>query len=270
MDSVNSARQYVYDAIIAQCGIGDYNESRDYYDFYIEDYISSYIFKDYLDLTACQEYQIVVRVWEACGIPRFDPHVWPCSEHQWFLYNAGYPRSHYRADHNLNFGFSQNADYNRFIAPKDCNWRYPLIFCDPLLAEWFAVAGLDDFSSAYVGSGAAELCNFDFYWPRLGLMGNSLNGTTNGNPPGNTCSRMLWKDGMVRVTVDDKTAPVAENPEDIFWYCDNVSTTQGAQYEYAQCWMTPMEVIMQKTIPGSMGIDKRTGKLSALKKMTET
>ena len=67
MDSVNSARQYVYDAIIAQCGIEDYNESRDYYDFYIEDYISSYIFKDYLDLTACEEYQIVVRVWKRAG-----------------------------------------------------------------------------------------------------------------------------------------------------------------------------------------------------------
>ncbi|MBL0109610.1 MAG: hypothetical protein IPP42_01580 [Saprospiraceae bacterium] len=50
-----------------------------YYDFYIEDYVSSYIFKDYLDLTACKQYQIVLRVWEACGIPAFDPHIWPCS-----------------------------------------------------------------------------------------------------------------------------------------------------------------------------------------------
>jgi len=234
LDSVNSARQYVYNAIIAQCGIKDYLDSREYYDFYIEDYIASYIFKDYLDLSACKEYQIVVRVWEACGIPRYDPHIWPCSEHQWFLYNAGYPRSHYRADHNLNFGYSIHADYTKFNAPKDCNWRYPLVFCDPLLSEWFAVAGLDDFSPAYIGAGAAELCNFEFYWPRLGLMGSSLNGT-NGNPPGNTCSRMLWKDGMVRVTVDDKTGPVAENPQDIFWYCDNVSSTPSNQYEYAQC-----------------------------------
>ncbi len=234
-DSVNAARQYVYDAIINQCGINDYLDSKDYYDFYIEDYISSYIFKDYLDLSACKDYQIIVRVWEACGIPRYDPHIWPCSEHQWFLYNAGYPRSHYRADHNLNFGFSKNANYAKFKAPKDCNWRYPLVFCDPLLAEWFALAGLDDFSPSYIGAGAAELCNFDFYWPRLGLMGNSLNSTTNGNPPGNTCSRMLWKDGMVSVTVDDKTPPVAENPDDVFWYCDNVSTTLSDQYEYARC-----------------------------------
>lgn len=235
MDSIESARHYVYDAILAQCGVKEYQANKDYYDYYIEDYISSYIFKDYLDLAACQEYRIVVRVWEACGIPRFDPHIWPCSEHQWFLYNAGYPRSHYRADHNLNFGFSQNADYTKFNAPKDCNWRYPLIFCDPLLAPWFAQVGLDDFSPAYIGAGATELCNFDFYWPRLGLKGNSINGSGSGNPPGNTCSRMLWKDGMVRVTVDDKTPPVAENPEDIFWYCDNVSTTQDQKYEFALC-----------------------------------
>ena len=234
-DSIDAARKYVFDAIIAQCGFADYDSSREYYDFYIEDYISSYIFKDYLDLTACEEYQVVVRVWEACGIPRFDPHIWPCSEHQWFLYNAGYPRSHYRADHNLNFGFSKNANYSKFKAPKDCNWRYPLIFCDPLLAEWFAVAGLDDFEPYYEGAGAAELCNFDFYWPRLGLMSTANNSNTQGNPPGNTCSRMLWKDGMVRVTVVDKNPPLAEKPADLVWYCDGLLASGHNHYEYARC-----------------------------------
>ncbi|HNR08606.1 MAG TPA: glycine-rich protein [Saprospiraceae bacterium] len=234
-DSINAARKYVYDAIIEQCGFADYDSSREYYDFYIEDYISSYIFKDYLDLTACEEYQIVVRVWEACGIPRYDPHIWPCSEHQWFLYNAGYPRSHFRADHNLNFGFSQNANYSKFKAPKDCNWRYPLIFCDPLLAEWFALAGLDDFNPYYEGAGAAELCNFDFYWPRLGLRSAGNTSNTSGNPPGNTCSRMLWKDGMVRVNVVDKTPPLAEKPDDLVWYCDGLLASGHNPYEFARC-----------------------------------
>lgn len=40
---------------------------------------------------------------------------------------------------------------------------------------------------------------------------------------------------MVQVRVDDKTLPVAENPDDIFWYCDNVSSTQSDSYEYAIC-----------------------------------
>lgn len=233
MDSVTAARKYVYEAIIAQCGHSDYKNKKEYYDFYIEDYVSTYIFNDYLDLSACETYPIVLRVWEACGIPRFDPHVWPCSEHLWFMYNAGYPRSHYRADHNLNFGFSKNADYSKFKAPKDCNWRYPLIFCDPLLTNWFALAGLDDFNPYYVGAGAAELCNYSYYWPRLG----NLNGSTFGSDqvPGNTCSRMLWKDAMVMVSVADKAPPIAEKPKDLFWYCDNVSTTDGDQYEYAYC-----------------------------------
>lgn len=234
MDSIESANKYVYDAIIAQCGWADYKASQEYYDFYIEDYISSYIFKDYVDLNACGTYRVVLRVWEACGIPRYDPHIWPCSEHLWYMYNVGYPRSHYRADHNLNFGFSVNADYSKFKAPKDCNWRYPLIFCDPLLKDWFAIAGLDDYHTAYIGAGAAELCNFSFYWPRLGQMtaGNNFGSNI---APGNTCSRMLHKDAMVMVTVDDKTPPVADNPDDIFWYCDNVSSLQAGQYEYAQC-----------------------------------
>ena len=135
LDSITAARKYVYDAIISQCGIREYTKSQEYYDYYIEDYISSYIFKDYLDLGACSSYQVVLRVWEACGIPRYDPHIFPYPEHYWFLYNAGYPRSHYRAEHNLNFGFSINANYSKFKAPKDINWRYPLIFCDPPLKE---------------------------------------------------------------------------------------------------------------------------------------
>jgi hypothetical protein len=233
MDSIHAARKYVYDAIIAQCGPSDYNNQKEYYDFYIEDYVSTYIFKDYIDLSTCGTYPIVLRVWEACGIPRFDPHVWPCSEHLWFMYNAGYPRSHYRADHNLNFGFSKHADYSKFKAPKDCDWRYPLIFCEPLLTNWFALAGLDDFNPYYVGAGAAELCNFSYYWPRLG----NVKGSTLGSDqvPGNTCSRMLWKDAMVMVTLADKTPPIAEKPKDLFWYCDNVSTIEGNQYEFASC-----------------------------------
>ncbi|MEP7323556.1 MAG: glycine rich domain-containing protein, partial [Saprospiraceae bacterium] len=233
LDSIQSARKYVYDAIISQCGISDYNATKEYYDYYIEDYISTYIFKDYLDLGACSSYQIVLRAWEACGIPRYDPHIFPCSEHLWFLYNVGYPRSHYRADHNLNFGFSKNADYSKFKAPKDCNWRYPLIFCDPLLKDWFALSGLDDYHPAYAGAGAAELCDFNFYFPRLGLKSGSYYGDP--TIPGNTCSRMLSKDVMVLVRVDDKTPPGAEKPLDLFWYCDNVSSVQSNRYEFAQC-----------------------------------
>lgn len=235
VDSIESAKKYVYAAIINQCGLADYKASKEYYDFYIEDYINSYIFKDYLDLNACSSYQLVLRVWEACGIPRLDPHSgWPCSEHHWFLYNAGYPRSHYRADHNLNFGFSKNANYSRFKAPKDCNWRYPLIFCDPLLKDWFAVAGLDDYHTAYIGAGAAELCNFDFYWPRLGQM-TSANNFGGDLTPGNTCSRMLYNDVMVTVTVDDKTKPTAIEPKDIFAYCDHVMASYAGQFDYANC-----------------------------------
>lgn len=233
LDSITAARKYVYDAIIAQCGIREYIKSKDYYDFYIEDYISSYIFKDYLDLNACSSYQLVLRVWEACGIPRYDPHIFPYPEHYWFLYNAGYPRSHYRAEHNLNFGFSLNADYSKFKAPKDINWRYPLIFCDPPLKAWFALVGLDDYHPAYAGAGAAELCDFNFYFPRLGLMSGTYYGDA--NVPGNTCSRMLWRDAMVNVLVDDKQVPLAEKPGDLFFYCDNASSLYGNQYEYAGC-----------------------------------
>lgn len=244
MDSINAARKYVIDAVVAQCGNASYWASKDYYDNYAEDYINSYIFKDYLDLTECGTIQVVLRVWEACGIPRFDPHVWPCSEHQWFLYNLGRFRSHYRADHNLNFGFSKNANYTLFKAPKDCNWRYPLIFCDPLLAPWFKQAGLDDNLPYYSGAADDDICNFNYYDPRIG--NNKSADVFGKNPPGNTCSRFNYNSCMVNVTVDDKTPPVCEKPIDLTFYCDNIVSEDpdDDEYEFARnaCSITTLGI----------------------------
>ncbi|MBK8279348.1 MAG: hypothetical protein IPK94_04050 [Saprospiraceae bacterium] len=36
--------------------------------------------------------------------------------------------------------------------------------------------------------------------------------------------KSIYNDCMINILVDDKTPPVCETPEDIFWYCDGVSS----------------------------------------------
>ncbi|MBK8778186.1 MAG: hypothetical protein IPO25_12530 [Saprospiraceae bacterium] len=66
----------------------DYWKYKDKYDKFLSDYINCFVFKDYIDLTECGTNQVVLRVYEACGVPRYDPHVFPCSEHDWYTYNT--------------------------------------------------------------------------------------------------------------------------------------------------------------------------------------
>ena len=66
----------------------DYWKYKSGWDYWLEEYINCFIFKDYIDLTECGENQVVLRVYEACGVPRYDPHLFPCSEHDWFTYNT--------------------------------------------------------------------------------------------------------------------------------------------------------------------------------------
>ncbi|MBK9677921.1 MAG: hypothetical protein IPO69_03420 [Saprospiraceae bacterium] len=66
----------------------DYWKYKDKYDKFLSDYINCFVFKDYIDLTECGTNQVVLRVYEACGVPRYDPHIFPCSEHDWYTYNT--------------------------------------------------------------------------------------------------------------------------------------------------------------------------------------
>ena len=46
--------------------------------------------------------------------------------------------------------------------------------------------------------------------------------------------KSIYNDCMINILVDDKTPPVCETPEDIFWYCDGVSSKKDRDYEYAR------------------------------------
>ncbi|MBK7609566.1 MAG: hypothetical protein IPI18_21415 [Saprospiraceae bacterium] len=43
------------------------------FEFIVEEYLSTYVFKDYVDLTECGERQVVLRVFDNCKTALYDP-----------------------------------------------------------------------------------------------------------------------------------------------------------------------------------------------------
>lgn len=53
----------------------------------IDEWINCFVFNDYLDVTGCGDQTLVLRVYEICGAPHYDPHIFKGSLHQWYWYN---------------------------------------------------------------------------------------------------------------------------------------------------------------------------------------
>ena len=220
------------------------------HEWLINQYINCYVFKDYVDLTQCGENPVVLRVYEACGIPRYDPHVFPCSPHEWFCYNA------YTTDRIWRNYLKLHVD-GRLLDPCSAPEQ---LYCKKDYFKWLIdVAdpdgdGVSTFlqliAAAYDGAtalpmdilallGIPSICT-PFYFSDeevaermiAALPQNAGNFT---GAPGNTCSQLLYNDCMVNILVDDKYPAVCEDPDDIYWFCDNVTdriTVNGSSYFY--------------------------------------
>jgi len=215
MDSVTYWRKYWTDTLEARCGTAAFWADKEFYDFQIERWINAYVFKDEIKFDECGTSQVVLRVYEACGVPLYDPHVWPCTEHQWFWYNTD---QRFRIEHNWNFFHASG--------PKDCNYRYTIqcfeehrqrgrSLCEFGTNPYPKLGGLcyAQYPGAVESLNAG--CESDFYFPTP-IPANS----SEAFPPGNRCSNRLYNDCMVNVLVDDKQAPIVAELEDVVVYCD--------------------------------------------------
>ncbi len=229
MDTVAHYRAKFAKQMEDSCGKAAYWKDKSKYDLIIENWINCYVFKEYIDLTECKENQVILRVYEACGIPRLDDHIFTCGSHAWFCYNT-YPT--YFLWHNYQFKNNLNIlCESRF--PWSCIGKYDQLI-NSLLADpknlyepvYEGATNLIPFASLDI----VFLCFPEYFHSGLAT---SINQST--QAPGNTCSKRLYSDCMIRILIDDKTPPVAEDPRDKFWYCDNVSSNVGDQYEYAKC-----------------------------------
>ena len=204
----------------------------------IEEWINCYVFDDYVDLTECGTEQLVLRVYEADGLPLYDPHIFKGSRHQWFCYNLyddyacwlgwNYDKlSHYENpvpdlcnDYDLIEG--EGGYYLKHKKVADYHWNCFGPCGDNLVAASFlgsASKGAHGPQPNYVCCTYMESGNKDYpawmdlvdKYPEL----SQLN-----------CKRYefphLYNDCMIEVIKDDKTPPVCHAPENVTYYCDGV------------------------------------------------
>jgi len=202
MDSIVYWRNYLNTKLEAEIGSEAFWKDKTNYEAIIEDWINCYVFSDSIHFNDCGSNQVVLRVYEACGIPKYDPHLFPCSPHAWYCYNTYL----YIADFNFNW-FDSNG-------LKSCHYRPELNSFIKLDAKYqdYKVKGY--WEPKFTGSAQFEYCNDPFYYH--GISGNE---DIDALPSGN-CSNRLHSDCMVEVLLNDKLAPVVAALKDVIVYCD--------------------------------------------------
>lgn len=228
MEDIEKTKSDAIAKIEKNCGKKEYWDKKTFYDAYIENYINCYVFKDFLDLSDCGEKRVVLRIYEACGVPLYDPHVFPCTEHDWYCYNTSHL---YRAEKNFNWLDKRDKWYKESKS-KDCGWQ-PRVLCGDSLTNWLTYLNskLYDDREVFIGSANMPVFGdfnqiFEFYKDCFdlnfepGFLTKAL--SMSGSSIAHTCSKYLYNDCMVRVNVLDKTLPSCEKLDDIYVYCDGV------------------------------------------------
>ncbi|MCB9318022.1 MAG: VWA domain-containing protein [Lewinellaceae bacterium] len=171
----------------------------------IEHWIDCYIFNDYADITACKEEQVVLRVYEACGMPQYDPHVFKGTEHDWYCWNL---YNDFACYYRLNY---DSVSHYQRLRPDLCDSDYTTACIgvaslspgvphrNPLCCSYPTEALLERWAEVQQKyPEVVELSASRWWFPHLS------------------------SDCMIQVRKDDKEAPVVEAPEDITVYCDGV------------------------------------------------
>ncbi|MEZ4899185.1 MAG: T9SS type A sorting domain-containing protein, partial [Saprospiraceae bacterium] len=253
MDSVTYWRNYWHDYILDCVGHSDYYANQDGYDTYIEEWINTFVFDDYIDVTECGSEQLVLRVYEACDLPVYDPHTFFGGEHEWYWYN-----------HSILFQVFYLWKLDEYIHYGDPRFYYlcnngsvevdlpigsaAIIYSRPGGNPVLTSSGYDGCNFSTLPSGSLleyllpelkkihvpvpwGVCSwnivtneaaadwkarvFDPYRTEAEIT-KQLNLTTPYYTP------VKYSDCMIEVLKDDKTPPVVVAPEDVTVYCDGV------------------------------------------------
>ena len=235
MDSIVYWRNYWNTRLETEVGKAEFWKDKAIYDELVESWINCYVFSDTVHFDECGTNQVVLRVYEACGIPILDPHIWPCSPHAWFCYNTYL----YIGDFNYNWFDPKGA--------HSCAYRPDLASIAKLDAKYSVYEEKGYLQPKFAGAAQFYYCDVPFYFPTLQLC-MLKNKSIYGDPNGGYCSARLYNDCMVNVLVDDKQAPAADHLEDVTVYCDGVPGWLGA---HPYCDSTGGENY-QGTFPGAI------------------
>lgn len=117
MDSVEYYRNYWHDRF-HEC-LGDrFYFHKDEVNKFVEDWINCWVFSDSIDVYNCGTDSLIVRVYEACDMPDYDPHVFLGTAHQWLWFNIDDGFAAYWSNHCKENGFDGikpelRCDYSR-------------------------------------------------------------------------------------------------------------------------------------------------------------
>ncbi len=235
MDSINHWRKYWTDYFIGCLDPYDYQHYHSEIEQAIEEWINIFVFDDYVDLTECGEENLVLRVYEACDMPPYDPHVFYGGKHEWYWWNlsdkfAGW--YYWRLNEYLHYGdprASFSCDLITAALPVAANgdggfspvqWDYPV---DPLHCP-------TPITEAHGGK-KSPICKYLFesssaeneWKQRVQLPYPSEVSILEGLSEKKRYEfPHLYSDCMIEVIKDDKTPPVCKAPADVTYYCDGV------------------------------------------------
>ena len=202
----------------------EYHERQAEIDSLIEHWINCYVFDDYVDLTDCGSEQVVLRVYEACGLPLYDDHVFKGSKHDWYCFNlyddfACFFKSHYDS-------LAHYADVRPDLTcaslddPNGDLVLYDSIFCTTAPTNNNYLYGdhdveqnplCCDFETVTTHPLYARWNNIKTKYPELVILCQNR-----------YSFRSLYSDCMVEVRKDDKVPPICEVAYDKTVYCDGV------------------------------------------------
>ena len=87
-DSVKYYKDKWTNVIKSQCQEADsFNAHASFYNQWIDDWISCYVFKDSVDMALCQDQKMILRAYKSCNLPPRDPS-FACSDHAWYCYHT--------------------------------------------------------------------------------------------------------------------------------------------------------------------------------------
>lgn len=84
MDTIVKYHDLLVAKIKAKFGESKYQQKIAFFELLIDRWINCLYFDDYVDLGTCGDQQLILRVYEACKIPLYDPHVHGDSEHSFY------------------------------------------------------------------------------------------------------------------------------------------------------------------------------------------
>ena len=251
MDTIEFYRDYWHSKLQECLDYDFYHYEQGVIDDLIEKWINCFVFQDYIDLSECGSEMLVLRVYEADGMPVYDPHLFKGTRHEWFCFNlyddyACFYKYHYEEFANYEDPKIDLCDYTyTIVTGSGCGHEggiekaHPIVYdpdcqCNPDITSNCLpcerdMGALVAHSNEYAHGPAINRACCAYESPNASAAQREKWGDLLTKYPELSvmdCKRWkfqhLYNDCMIEVLKDDKTPPVCIAPADVSYYCDGL------------------------------------------------